>query len=467
MDHPLGLSPGKIIATHLNFRSRALERGRRPEHPSYFLKPPSSLSWSGRPVVRPAGTSLLGFEGEIAVVLGRPAHRVSRAEALDCVAGYAAANDFGLYDFRHADQGSNLRAKGHDGFTPIGPALVPSVRWLRTYLNGELVQEASIDELLFPVDLLIADLSRFMTLEPGDIILAGTPAGASVAAPGDVVEVELDSSGRLRTPVTEGPAVPDLGVQPRVDETVRSAAYGSRPPGPVLPEALAKALTSVSTATLSAQLRKHGVEHHFVEGVRPARPGLRMAGVARTLRYVALREDVAAERGGGMNAQKRTVEELRPGEILVIEARGDLGAGTLGDILALRALRRGAAGVVTDGGLRDSPSFATLDLPVYYGAPHAAVLGRRHVPMDSQLPVTCGGVLVLPGDVLAGDAEGVVVIPRALAERVAAAAVEQEREERFILDRVAEGASIEGLYPLGPRWRQEYERSRSDEGGER
>ncbi|MEV4241814.1 fumarylacetoacetate hydrolase family protein [Streptosporangium canum] len=508
MEHPLGLAPGKIIAVHLNYRSRAAERGRTPAVPSYFLKPASSLSWSGRPVVRPAGCELLAFEGEIAIIIGARAHRVPRHRALGHVAGYTAANDFGVYDFKHADLGSNLRAKGQDGYTPVGPAILetadPSALWLRTYVNGELAQEACTDELLFGFDLLIADLSRLMTLEPGDIILAGTPAGSTVVRPGDVVEVELEGAGRLRNQVVaDSRDLGDFGVQPRVTDEVLAAAYGSAPipaPGPAVASAPASgpgpatgpataadsapgpdsslspasssdgaggpagldeptlaALRSVSTATLSSQLRKRGIDHHFIEGVRPARPDLRMVGVARTLRYLPLREDVFDEIGGGMNAQKRTVEEIRPGEVLVIEARGEQGAGTLGDILALRALRRGAAGVVTDGGLRDSPSFAGLELPAYFAVAHAAVLGRRHVPMDSQIPVACGGVLVMPGDVLVGDAEGVVVIPPRLAAEVARDAARQEAEERFIYERVDEGASIDGLYPMNRVWREAYE----------
>ncbi|MFF0579874.1 fumarylacetoacetate hydrolase family protein [Streptosporangium saharense] len=468
MDHPLGLTPGKIIAVHLNYRSRAAERGRTPAVPSYFLKPASSLSWSGQPVVRPAGCELMAFEGEIAIIIGTRAHRVSPENALDHVAGYAAANDFGVYDFKHADLGSNLRAKGQDGYTPIGPAILktddPSKLWLRTYVNGDLVQEACTDELLFGFDLLIADLSRLMTLEPGDIILAGTPAGSTVVQPGDVVEVELENTGRLRNEVVadERP-LPSYGVQPKVTDQLKSAAYGSTPvPGAekaesVLTEEIIEALKSVSTATISSQLRKRGIDHHFIEGVKPARPDLRMVGIARTLRYLPLREDVFAEIGNGMNAQKRTVEEIQPGEVLVISARGSHGAGTLGDILALRALRRGAVGVITDGGLRDSPSFSSLDMPSYYGVAHAAVLGRRHVPMDSQIPVDCGGVLVMPGDVLVGDAEGVVVIPPRLVAEVARDSAKQEKEERFIYERVDEGASVDGLYPMNKAWRQVYE----------
>ncbi|MDF5758970.1 fumarylacetoacetate hydrolase family protein [Spongiactinospora sp. TRM90649] len=473
MEHPLGLSPAKIIAVHLNYRSRAAERGRLPagpSNPSYFLKPPSSLSWSGRPVVRPAGCELLSFEGEIAVIIGTRAHRVPRERALGHVLGYAAANDFGVYDFKHTDSGSNLRAKGQDGFTPIGPSIVwaadadPERLTLRTYVNGEVVQEARTDELLFPFDLLIADLSRMMTLEPGDIILAGTPAGASVVQPGDVVEVELENAGQLCNKIVEdGSPLPGYGAQPQTDEKTRAAAYGSTPPPPVLPGDVAAALREVSTATLSSRLRAHGIDNHFIEGVRPARPDLRMVGVARTLRYVPLREDVFARIGGGMNAQKRTIEEIRPGEVLVIEARGDHGAGTLGDILALRALRRGAVGVVTDGGLRDSPSFSNLDMPSYYGVSHASVLGRRHVPLESQVPVACGGVLVMPGDILVGDAEGVVVIPPGLVAQIAEEATAQEREERFIYQQVDGGAPIDGLYPLGPRWRREYEQWKEDE----
>ncbi|MFJ6621461.1 fumarylacetoacetate hydrolase family protein [Kitasatospora sp. NPDC091335] len=482
MAHPLGLAPGKIVAVHLNYRSRAAERGRTPEVPSYFLKPSSSLSWDGRPVVRPANCELLAFEGEIAVVIGRRAHRVGREEALSHVAGYAAANDFGVYDLKHADLGSNLRAKGRDGYTPVGPVLLtdvdPARLRLRTWVNGELVQDASTEELLFPIDLLIADVSRSTTLEPGDLLLVGTPAGSTVVRPGDVVEVELADGGRLRNEVVaEEPGVTEYGVLPRVTEEVRRAAHGSaRPdagdtaedtageavPVPGLDARTAELLRTVSTATLSTQLRRRGIDHHFVEGVRPGRPDLRMVGTARTLRYLPLREDVFAAVGGGMNAQKRTVEELQPGEVLVIEARGDHGAGTLGDILALRALRRGAAGVITDGGLRDSPSFAGLDLPSYYGVPHAAVLGRRHVPVDSQLPVACGGVLVCPGDVLVGDAEGVVVIPPALAAEVARDAAAQEDEERFILRQVDAGASVDGLYPMAPHWRARYEEQRQD-----
>jgi len=162
---------------------------------------------------------------------------------------------------------------------------------------------------------------------------------------------------------------------------------------------------------------------------------------------VPYREDLFKARGGGFNAQKRAVEQVRDGEILVIEARGDPTAGTVGDILALRAQVRGAKGIVTDGAIRDSLALHRLQIPVYYGATHPAVLGRRHVPWETDVAVACAGVTIQPGDILAGDADAVVVIPRHAPPEVAADAAEQ----------VAKGESVDGLYPIGAKWRPAYE----------
>jgi regulator of RNase E activity RraA len=158
-----------------------------------------------------------------------------------------------------------------------------------------------------------------------------------------------------------------------------------------------------------------------------------------------------------MNAQKRAVESLGSGDVLVIGARGESGAGTIGDILALRAQIRGAAGIVTDGPLRDTRAVADLDIPTYCAGSHAAVLGRRHVPMDVDVPIGCGGVLVMPGDVIVGDAEGVIVLPAAMAEDVAWAALEQEEREAWALERVQAGESIRGVYPLSREREAEFE----------
>lgn len=143
--------------------------------------------------------------------------------------------------------------------------------------------------------------------------------------------------------------------------------------------------------------------------------------------------------------------------MLVIEARGETGAGTIGDILAARILARGGAGIVTDGGMRDSPAVGALDIPAYYRAPHAAVLGLLHYPLERNVPIAYEGVLVMPGDVVVGDGEGVVIIPGAIAEEVATDALEQERREAWALERVKSGESIRGVYPLAPERRAEYE----------
>jgi regulator of RNase E activity RraA len=224
------------------------------------------------------------------------------------------------------------------------------------------------------------------------------------------------------------------------------------------------ALGRVSTATLSVQVARRGVRDCFLAGLRPTRPDLRLLGYAHTLRYVPLREDVRDADTAELNAQKAAIEALGPDEVLVIDARNDPGAGTIGDILAARALARGATGIVTDGGMRDSPAVAGLEIPAYYRAPHAAVLGLRHHPLESNVPIACAGVLVLPGDVLVGDAEGVVVIPAAMAEEVARAAVEQEAREEFALERVQAGEPIRGLFPLSEARRPEFEAWRARRG---
>lgn len=480
----------KVIAVHLNYPSRAAQRGRTPEQPSYFLKPWSSVARSGESIERPAGAELLAFEGEIAIIIGEPARRVSPADAWSHVSGVTAANDFGLYDLRSADKGSNLRSKGGDGYTPLGPSIIPAAAVdptalrVRTWVNGELVQDDTTDTLLFPFAQLIADLSQLSTLETGDVILTGTPAGSSVVGPGDVVEVEVDapgaagspSSGRLVTTVTQGvEPFGDVGSKPAVDDHQRIEAWGDAERAGVhldklgdqrgavgdrvepLDAAVASQLAQVGTATLSAKLRARGYTEVFVEGVHASRPGTRMVGVARTLRFVAFRPDLFAERGNGFNAQKRLFDTVEAGEVIVIEARGERGTGTVGDVLALRAQQRGAAGVVTDGGIRDLEQVASFELPTFSQGGHPSVLGRRHVPWEIDVAITCGGATVLPGDVLVGDGDGVIAIPRALVAEVAAEAVAQEAEDAWIAEQVVQGAAVDGLFPMNAAWRSRYE----------
>lgn len=495
--------PGKVIAIHLSYASRADQRGRRPQHPSYFFKPSSSLAPSGATIERPAGTELLAFEGEIALVIGAPARRVALAEAWRHVSGVTAANDFGLYDLRANDKGSNVRSKGGDGYTPVGPAVIdaasidPAALRVRTWRNGELVQDDTSAGMIFPLAQLVADLSQHFTLETGDVILTGTPAGSSVAVPGDVVEVEVDvpggpSSGRLVTTVVQGEAEfdPQLGSLPSADDLQRTEAWGSREAAglasetPTSGDLLASGLTgadapesgrsphpgraalnaelrakleAVPVAGLSAQLRKRGLDNVTIDGVRPLHPKAKLVGTARTLRFVPLREDLFAAHGGGYNAQKRAFDAVDEGEVIVIEARGESGSGTLGDILAIRAHARGAAGIVTDGGLRDADAVAAVGIPVYTAGPHPAVLGRRHVPWEHDVTIGCGGTTVQPGDVIVGDADGVIVIPPSLVEQVVDAALAQEEEDAWIARRVAEGHPVDGLFPMNAEWRARYE----------
>lgn len=467
---PLSTPPGKIIAVHLNYRSRAEQRGRIPAQPSYFLKPASSLASTGETITRPEGTELLAFEGEVALIIGTEARNVSPEDGWSHVASVSAANDFGLYDFREADKGSNLRSKGGDGFTPIGPHVIdaasidPENLRVRTWKNGELVQEDSTANLLFPFGRLIADLSQMLTLEPGDIILTGTPAGSSVCEPGDIIEVEVDaptaegepSSGRLVTAVVPG-NIPfgDFGSKPSVNDTQRAEAWGNEPE-PTLTDALRDKLGRVAVATLSAQLRQRGYNESTIDGVHPAVPGQRIIGTARTLRFIAQRPDLDAARGKGFNAHKQVIDSLKPGEVLVMEARGEPMTGTIGDLLALRAKVLGAAGVVTDGGVRDIEMVQEIGLPTFHQSAHPAVFGRRHIPWEIDATITCGGAAVQPGDIIVGDNDGVAVLPAHLAEELADAALTQERQERFIAEQVAAGESIKGLYPMNDTWRERY-----------
>jgi len=204
------VEPSKILAVHLTYRSRVDEyRAQTPPAPSYFLKPPTALNGHRGAIRRPSGAKFLNYEGELAVVIGRRLKGVGIDDVLDHVAGYAPANDVGLHDFRHADRGSMLRVKGQDGFLPIGPEVVPASDFdptdftLRTYLNGQVVQEATAGDLIWGVAYQLADLCRLITLEPGDVVLTGTPANSRPMEPGDEVAVEISGLGRLENTVVD------------------------------------------------------------------------------------------------------------------------------------------------------------------------------------------------------------------------------------------------------------------------
>ncbi|RKS77246.1 5-oxopent-3-ene-1,2,5-tricarboxylate decarboxylase/2-hydroxyhepta-2,4-diene-1,7-dioate isomerase [Actinomadura pelletieri DSM 43383] len=225
--------PSKVVAVHLNHRSRVEEfQTTLPPAPTYFHKPISALNAHGGAVVRPERCKYLNYEGEIAIVIGRTARNVSPKEAGDYIAGYTVANDYGLHDFRDTDAGSMLRVKGSDTLCPLGPGLVTDWdfhgKYLRTYVNGELVQDGSTDEMEWDMHYLVADIARTITLYPGDVLLSGTPANSRPVQPGDVVEVEAEGLGRLRNHIVAGP-VPirdDCGAQPTESEEVISTTFG-------------------------------------------------------------------------------------------------------------------------------------------------------------------------------------------------------------------------------------------------
>ena len=228
------VEPTTIICVHLNYRSRAIEFGRDLEgdHPTYFMKPAASINAHRGQLVRPADCRLLNYEGEIAAVIGRPMRRVKPEDVWDQLLGFACANDVGAHDFRDTDAGSMLRVKGQDSFCPLGPGIVSGIdireSTLRTYVNGQKVQEGKVSEMVWGIDVLIADLTRHLTLRPGDVVLTGTPWHSRPIFPGDTVEVEVDGIGRLSNTVVDAPA-PDVrhGFPATVTKTSLGVALGS------------------------------------------------------------------------------------------------------------------------------------------------------------------------------------------------------------------------------------------------
>ena len=209
-------------------------------------------------------------------------------------------------------------------------------------------------------------------------------------------------------------------------------------------------LKTVSVATLSTALFKRGLRNQFIQDVHPLNPSLpNMVGEAFTLRYIPAREDlnplsVFQDRA---HPQCKAVEECPPGAVFVIDSRKDARAASAGSILVTRLMKRGVAGIVTDGGFRDSPEIARLSIPAYHQRAAAPTNLTLHQALDINVPIGCGDVPVWPGDVVVGDAEGVIVIPAAIADEIAAEAVEMTAYEDFVTEKVMEGRSILGLYP--------------------
>ena len=231
----------------------------------------------------------------------------------------------------------------------------------------------------------------------------------------------------------------------------------------IKPETL-ELLRGVSTATLTTQLFKRGFRNVFMQGVRPLGPlSGNLVGPAFTLRNIPAREDL--DQIGGLadpeHPQRKAIETTPAGHVLVIDCRGDARVACGGDILMTRLKVRGAAGMVSDGGVRDSGPISDMGFPVFCAGPSAPLNIVLHHAIDIDVPIGCGGVAVYPGDVIVGDRDGVVVIPRALADEVAADGAEQEALEAFVLSRIAGGAALSGTYPPNEATRAAFEAWRS------
>lgn len=209
-------------------------------------------------------------------------------------------------------------------------------------------------------------------------------------------------------------------------------------------------LMQVSTATLCTALFKRGLRNQFIQNVHPLNPSLpNMVGEAFTLRYMPAREDLnpITVFNDRSHPQRQAVEQCPVGAVLLMDSRKDARAASAGGILVSRLMKRGVAGVVTDGGFRDSPDIAKLGFPAYHQRPSAPTNLTLHQAIDINVPIGCGDVAVWPGDVVVGDAEGVIVIPADIADEVAAEATEMTVFEDFVQEKVLEGRSILGLYP--------------------
>jgi regulator of RNase E activity RraA len=209
-------------------------------------------------------------------------------------------------------------------------------------------------------------------------------------------------------------------------------------------------LASCSSASITTQLLRRGLRNTAIRGVLPIRPGLpRMIGPAYTVRYIPAREDLDAYGSGGdpTNKQRQAVELVPAGAVMVLDCRGVTDVAGMGAILCRRLQMRGAAGVVLDGGVRDTVSIRGFTIPVYCSGPSAPPNYTSHHAADLQVPIACGGVAIYPGDTLFGDDEAVVVIPAHLVDEIAQDAWEMEEREKFLLTEIEAGKSIVGVYP--------------------
>ena len=235
---------------------------------------------------------------------------------------------------------------------------------------------------------------------------------------------------------------------------------------PSLSETTRAALKTVSTATVSTLLFKRGLRNQFMQQVMPLNPGLpTLVGEAFTLRYIPAREDLnpLAVFENPEHPQRKAVETCPAGAVMVIDSRKDARAASAGSILVARLMARGVAGVVTDGGFRDSQDIAALGIPAYHQRPSAPTNLTLHQAIDINVPIGCGDVADFPGDIILGDADGVLVIPQHLADEIAQEAVQMSLFEQYVFEQVKDhGRSITGLYPpTDPQTKLDFERWKS------
>ena len=229
---------------------------------------------------------------------------------------------------------------------------------------------------------------------------------------------------------------------------------------PPLGDQVKAQLGSVCAATIATELFNRGLRNCFLYGVKPLNAAhCRFVAEAFTLRYIPSREDIddytIYHKPG--HPQRVAIESCPPGHVLVMDCRNDPVGASGGDILLTRLMKRGVAAVVTDGSFRDSPTIAELGFPAFAAGQSPNISLVRHHAVDMQVPIACAGVAVYPGDVLVGEAEGVMVIPRHLAAEVAAGAVERDLSEAFVMEKIHAGASITGVYPFSEETKRAYE----------
>ncbi len=270
-----------------------------------------------------------------------------------------------------------------------------------------------------------------------------------------IIQADLDEGALIQADIVA--VLPATGPASAASSAAPPAAVAADEGDFVLTPELRAQLEATPVSTLSASLRKRGYIETFIDGVATNQPGRRIVGQARTLRLIPFRPDLFKAHAPGFNAQKRAFDGVNEGEILVVDARGIPETGTVGDILAMRAKVRGAAGIVTDGGVRDWAAVQEIGIPVFSNGAHPSVLGRRHVPWEIDVTIACGGAAVQPGDVLVGDDDGVIVIPPALVAEIVAEAAAQEAEDAWVFDRVAAGEPVDGLFPPSAANRARYE----------